>query len=127
MVTDSPIFLGFAYSMDLQRKSKKDDKILVDILEKMLRINRPPRYDLIIHLPPVTVPIDDGTRPAEHLDTQWRATMDEFISSSLQKLLPPKKWVRAEGDTVGKRVKFSLKQIGALFDVDMEDKNVFGV
>jgi len=63
LITDSPIFLGFLYSIELPKTSPKEIMFFNDIFRKMVELNYPtPRYDIIFHLCPTIKPVEDGIR-----------------------------------------------------------------
>lgn len=91
MVTDSPIFLGFMYSIDVKSKNNKKDSLYIsDIFEKMILLNTPPRYDVLFFLPPVWEPKEDVYRNKLHYDPEWRKDKNDFLKI-LIKIFPPKK------------------------------------
>ena len=92
MVTDSPVHLGFLYVIEYDRKSKKDIMYTNDIFKRLNKVNMPPRYDLIFHLPPILKPVKDGVRADIHFDEEWRAKADIKIQFIFD-LFPPRKIV----------------------------------
>lgn len=65
MVTDSPVFLGMVYSLlmtDVNRLDKKAIIMLDRVYDKVLDHGG---YDIVILLPILWEPQDDGVRPAE--------------------------------------------------------------
>jgi len=71
MITDSPIYLGFLFAMDLVIFENQKDIIAYNSLFKRLTgINN--RYDIIFHLEPVLDPKVDGVRPELHFVEEWR-------------------------------------------------------
>ncbi len=65
MVTDSPVFLAYVYStmmVDTRRLTKKDIIMLGRVYDKVLDHGG---YDLVLMLPVVWQPADDGVRPEE--------------------------------------------------------------
>lgn len=104
MITDSPIFLGFIYAVDFEKKNHKDIMVYNDIFKLLTRLNFPePRYDIIFHLPPKLNPVDDGVRAAHHLEPKWRKEMDEMILASL-KIFPPKVLIELGSLTLEERL-----------------------
>ncbi len=82
LVTDSPIFLGFGYALELRKENNKKDTMLInDLFKEMNKCNDPPRYDFIFHLPPVLKPVKDGIRSDLHFDDKWRAEADKKLLS----------------------------------------------
>lgn len=107
LITDSPIQLGFNYAVDLRNvNNKKEEMVLRDIYHKISKLNSPPRYDIIFHLPPLLKPDVDGVRPSIHLDETWREETDKNISYLCKVLFPPKKWVLVEPTDLKERVEF---------------------
>lgn len=114
LITDSPIFLGFGYAIELKRPgSIKDNMILNDVFKIMSKANVTPRYDIIFHLPPVLEPIKDGLRPEEHFDPEWRAEADVRLKSVFY-VFPPKKLISLETVTLDDRVNECLLHINKL-------------
>lgn len=92
LISDSPVFLGFMYSVYLRREgNQKDAMILSDLFNEMIKLNVEPHYDVILHLPPVLKPANDGIRIAEHFQDDWRASADSFIRSIFQ-IFPPSRF-----------------------------------
>ena len=91
MITDSPIFLGFVYSLQFERISMKDDMLLNNLFAKMLSINRPIRYDLIIHIKDSKDEITkDGIRPELHHENLWRQETESLMINVLKQMFRPK-------------------------------------
>ncbi len=112
LITDSPLQLAFHYSLDLRRPNNaKDAMVIDDIFHKINVLNAPPRYDIIFHLPPVIECVNDGVRPAQHLDTEWRKQADINIRYICQTLFPPKKWIEVTPISIEDRVKFCCDEL----------------
>jgi nicotinamide riboside kinase len=91
MITDSPIFLGFIYSSMLPKTNSKEILFFNDVFKEMTKINNPiHRYDLIIHLPPIKQPSDDGVRSPQQFEDKWREENNNLILSTYH-IFPPKK------------------------------------
>lgn len=96
MVTDSPIFLGFLYALDLRRNdSQKDTMWLNDLFRKMCKYNTPLRYDVIFHLPPREV-VDDSVRDKVHLTEAWRRDAGNLMCSLFKKIFPAKNFIELQ-------------------------------
>lgn len=71
LITDSPIYLGFLFTIDLMDFDNPKDLIAYNyIFKKLIVLNN--RYDIVFHLNPVFNVKEDGVRPALHFDKQWR-------------------------------------------------------
>lgn len=92
MITDSPIFLGFLYCVDLMDCplemdgsggiGTKEVMYFNDIFKKMSKLNYPfRRYDIIFHLGTALKPVDDGVRTPEQLDPNWREVNNATIKT----------------------------------------------
>lgn len=113
VITDSPVFLGFIYCLELRKNTQKDSMLFNEILSQMNRLNHPHRYDIVFHLPPKLKPVKDGIRPEQHFDETWRTkTNDTFMF--LHNLFPPKKLVILEEDDIMDRVKTCLRHMEVL-------------
>ena len=111
MITDSPIFLGFNYSLDLRREgNKKDTMLLNDLFKELSKCNETPRYDIIFHISPKAEIINDGVRASHHLDPKWRE-IAELKTVALYYIFKPRLFVCLKGDTVEQRVKESIAYI----------------
>jgi nicotinamide riboside kinase len=121
LITDSPVFLGFFYACDLERKCEKDIMVFNDLFKTLNRLNFPePRYDIVFHLPPVLKSIDDGVRVEKHLDNEWRLETDVAIKH-IFKIFPPKQFIEVPESIVSieDRVDFCLNYIH--FDWKQDD------
>lgn len=111
MITDSPIFLGFMYSVELKKEdSKKDSMYLSDIFEKMLLLNTPPRYDILFFLSPVWELREDIYRNKLHYDLKWREEKNDFLKF-LVKIFPPKKLFFIEDLSLKDRIESCFKYL----------------
>lgn len=116
LITDSPIFVGFAYCLDLREKiecSKKEDMVLKDLFSDMIRLNNPIRYDIIFHIPPVLQPIDDGVRPKSNFDDNWRSRMDNRLKVVFD-IFGPKELITIEQEDLQSRVNVCIEHISKL-------------
>lgn len=110
LITDSPIFLGFLYALDLRdTNSQKDTMWLNDLFRKMCKYNTPLRYDVIFHLPPREV-VDDSVRDPEHLTESWRRRANSLMSS-LFEIFPAKNFIELRSRDL-KEVKCQLLSLG---------------
>jgi len=113
MITDSPVFLGFIYCVDLPKSNSKEIMFFNDIFKKMVKINYPtPRYDIIFHLSPTLKPVDDGIRAKEHFSDEWRAKADSMIKMTMN-IFKPGEFHVIEVQDIDKRVSFCLDTIRA--------------
>lgn len=84
MLTDSPVFLGFVYCCNLPKRNSKEVMFFNDVFKEMVKLNFPkPRYDIIFHLSPDIKPVDDGVRPEQHFEENWRKEADVMIKSTM--------------------------------------------
>lgn len=108
-LTDSPIHMGFLYVMETRDVySSRDTMYVNDIFKMMNRINCPPRYDIIFHLPPLWKPSEDGIRPQQHFEDGWRTEADLKIQF-IFRLFPPKHFITLESDTMEGRIEECFK------------------
>ena len=124
LITDCPVFVGFAYTMDLKNKRydgpvfsyptdiemSKEDMVVSDLFKKMLKINKKRHYDIIFHIPPLLEPVDDGIRPSSNFDPLWREKMDNRLKFVFD-LFPPKKFITVEAEDIHERVDFCISHI----------------
>jgi nicotinamide riboside kinase len=104
MITDSPIHMGFLYTMEMRdMNSLKDTMYINDIFKRMSKLNCPPRYDIIFHLPPLWKPSEDGVRPRQHFEDRWRTEADLKIQFIFQ-LFPPKHFITLKSETMEERI-----------------------
>lgn len=121
LITDSPIFLGFCYALDLSKGEKKDIMLLNDLFSELLKLNNPiPRYDVIFHLPSVIKPINDGIRPASNFNEGWRHTMDALLASTFMSIFPPDYYIPVPPSIteLGQRVEFCIDALRPLAPID---------
>lgn len=94
MITDAPVFMGFAYANSLRKNNSEKETMLMNDLYKMMNIaNTPQRYDVVFYLPPLEDTKQDGTRPSLHFDEIWRRDMHDSIISVFKHVFPPKKFI----------------------------------
>ena len=111
MITDSPIFQGFGYALELRKEGDpKDTMIINDLFKEMNKLNEIPRYDIIFHIPPVLEPVKDGVRPPLHFDKKWRTEADERLRS-LFFIFKPRLLVTLESTAIEDRVRESITHI----------------
>jgi hypothetical protein len=103
MVTDSPVHLGWLYAMYMEQTTKKDAMYASELFSKFCELNVPRRYDIIFYLPPVSPPVEDNIRVAQHLDKKWRQEADSLVPF-IFKLFPPKFFVKVEKTSLLDRV-----------------------
>lgn len=103
-ITDSPVHMGFLYAMEMRDVTCiKDTMYVNDIFKTMNKLNCPPRYDIIFHLPPLWTPSEDGIRPRQHFEDEWRTEADLKIQF-IFKLFPPKQFVTITSETLEERI-----------------------
>lgn len=111
LVTDSPVFLGFGYSIELRREGDlKDTMMLNDLYKDMNKLNQIPRYDIIFHLPPVLKPVRDGVRSELQFSDEWRREADLRLLSIFY-IFPPRKLITLHSKTDEERVKEAIEHI----------------
>jgi len=115
LITDSPIFLGFVYCLELKQDNIKDTMGLNNIFKEMNFLNIPNRYDIIFHLPPILKPVNDGIRAEHHFDDNWRNNTDYNIRFVFD-MFKPKKFITVDGNTIEDRVKFCVNKLYGLFN-----------
>lgn len=109
LITDSPVFLGFLYALNLRDSNNAKDVMYInDIFKRMSKLNCPNRYDIIFHLPPIWKPVQDGVRPQDHFDDTWRNEADNLLQF-IFKLFPPKHFVTLKTDTLDLRINECLE------------------
>lgn len=109
LITDSPIHMGFLYAMEMRDVNNlKDNMCINDIFKRMSKLNCPPRYDIIFHLPPLWKPSEDGIRPQQHFEDGWRTEADLKIQF-IFRLFPPKHFITLESDTMEGRIEECFK------------------
>lgn len=103
-ITESPVHMGFLYAMELRNNENiKDTMYINNIFKRMNKVNCPPRYDIIFHLPPIWIPSKDGVRPEKHFDKRWRIESDNIIQF-IFKLFPPKNFITITSETLEDRI-----------------------
>lgn len=110
LITDSPIFLSFAYSLDLMKDTAKDRMILTYIFEQLLEASSPTRYDIIFHLPPILKPVKDGIRIATHFEDEWREKMNRRLLA-IAEIFPPKKLITINSVGIDERIEECMVHI----------------
>lgn len=111
MITDSPIFMGFNYCIELPKTNSKEIMFFNDIFKKMVKLNYPvARYDIVFHLGPTVKPVDDGVRPEQHFDETWRANADIMIRS-IMNIFKPVEFYVLEHTELEDRIGFCLNKI----------------
>lgn len=109
MITDSPIFIGFLYALNIRDiNSRKDTMYVNDLFKRLNKLNINCRYDIIFFLPPILKPVADGVRPELHFNEEWREKASnelKFIFS----MFPSKNFVILKEVDIEKRVAECLK------------------
>lgn len=109
LITDSPIYLGFLYTMDLVDFSNPKDLMAYNDLFKKL-VNIRDRYELIFHLEPVFEPVKDGIRIDLHFDENWRKNANVAILN-IFKMFGQKNIIEVAEKDMTKRVEFCMSKI----------------
>lgn len=108
-ITDSPVHMGFLYAMEMRDiSSLRDTMYINDIFKRMNKLNCPPRYDIIFHIPPVWEPSTDGVRPKQHFMEEWRKEADLNIQF-IFRLFPPTHFISLKGNTLEDRIEECFK------------------
>jgi len=111
MITDSPVFLGFLYCIELPKTNIKEAMFFNDIFKEMVKLNYPtPRYDIIFHLNPILKPVDDGIRKIEQLDDSWREQSNILIKAVMT-IFKPTQFLEINTPILEERVNFCLGTI----------------
>ena len=87
LVTDSPLHLTYCYALDLCQKdpSRRNQKLLSEVQKRVIKVNMPPRYDIMYHLKAGVIPqVDDGVRAPIHLDPVWSQSFDGIIQATIR-------------------------------------------
>lgn len=114
MITDSPIFLGFLYCINFPKNNSKEVMFFNDIFKTMSKLNYPqPRYDIIFHLRPTNKPVNDGIRPDEHFNDEWRNKSDIMIQA-IMGIFKPCNFIILEQTNFEDRVSFCIEKIKEL-------------
>lgn len=96
LFTDSPYQLGLLYAMDLPRTAdEKGTLAFNDLFKMMAKANLGHHYDLVLHLPPVLKPVQDGVRAEHQFDHDWRVRADQDIRF-IFRLFPPREFLVLE-------------------------------
>lgn len=113
LITDSPIFMGFVYALDMRQEGNQKHTMLInDIFKDMNKMNEIPRYDIIYHLPPTLKPTKDGVRAAHQFDDQWRNKMDQRIKAVFE-IFQPRQLVTIQSSDLNERIKECTEHINA--------------
>jgi len=71
MISDSPIYMGFLYAIELVDFSRSKDVMCYnDLFKKLTKLSN--RYDFVVHLNPDIRPVEDDVRQKLHFDENWR-------------------------------------------------------
>lgn len=105
LITDSPIFLGFAYALLMRRMGNSKDRAVINALfERLSKLNEYYRYDAIFHINPSITYTDDGVRPVEHGQLAWRDSTETLIRSTYT-IFPPKELIFVKATDLEERIK----------------------
>ena len=112
LISDSPIYLGFIYCLELPKDDSKSVMCFNDVFKAMLKLNSPrSRYDIVFHLPPVVVPVDDGIRKQEYFNSDVRNIMNEKIKVTMRDLFPPILFKEIIGIDLNDRINICIEEI----------------
>jgi nicotinamide riboside kinase len=126
MITDSPVFLGFNYSCELPKNDSKEVMFFNDIFKKMVSLNYPvPRYDAVFHLGLELKPLDDGIRPPQHFDENWRKKADMMIRATMN-IFKPYLFYTLEQEDLNQRAEFCINRIKSLLKKNPDLPNIEG-
>jgi len=104
LISDSPIHMGWLYVMECYPlKNQKELMYSNDVFKRLNKLNLPPRYDIVFHLPPVIAPIKDGVRSELHFDEKWRESSNNRIKFIFN-LFPPLKFIEITSVGLKERV-----------------------
>lgn len=116
IICDSPVHIGFIYSLDLYNSSDKKQVMLMNDVYKMLnKENNPMRYNIIFHLDPILKPIKDGIRLDLHFNETWRKEKNEVIRVTFREIFKPRIYHVIIEESLASRVKESLNKIKEYF------------
>ena len=125
LISDSPIFLGFIYCLELPKNDSKAVMCMNDVFKAMIKLNNPePRYEIIFHLPPLIPPVDDGIRKNEYFITDTRNIMDEKIKVTIRDIFPPIIYREIVEIDLNKRVDSCLSEIKKLGYFEEKDNGL---
>ena len=93
LITDSPLFLQFAYATELvDWNDKKSALAYKDLFKMLCEVNSPPRYDILFYLKPRKEVVDDGIRTKSHIsDENWQKNMDTKLKIIFNDMFKSKK------------------------------------
>jgi len=107
LITDSPIYLGFLFAIDLVDFDNAKDVIAYnDLFCKLTALRN--RYDLIVHLYPVIGPVEDGVRINLHFNEQWRSKSNSILLNQLG-MFGQKNIIEIQSKDITERVETCLK------------------
>jgi nicotinamide riboside kinase len=115
LLTDSPVHLGFLYACDVTTNRPKDIMVYNDIFKKLSKLNEgKPRYDVIFHLPPKIMAVDDGVRAPEHLKQERREATDAQLKFIFNLLFKPARFITIEPTDLGERADIVIETLKSL-------------
>lgn len=111
MITDSPIYLGFLFAIDLvQFENPKDIIAYNSLFKRLTGINN--RYDIVFHLEPILNPKVDGVRPELHFNEEWRKKSNSTLLG-LFNMFGQKNVIVIKENALEERIASCLKVINA--------------
>jgi len=114
LITDSPIFLGFMYGLDIAEEGNmKDAKYINSLFSKMNNLNQPKRYDIIFYLPDKLTKQEDGVRPEQHLDPVWRKEAEKKLNATFT-IFPSTHYIEITSVEIAERTKECIKHLNNL-------------
>lgn len=111
IITDSPVFFGFCYTLQSEVKSKKELVFKTDLYKMLLRANFPARYDAVFLLNNVVKPKKDGVRPDYQFDDEWRSWFYNQMKFTFEFMFPPKFLFEVESSDIDERCSFCLDKV----------------
>ena len=122
LITDSPLFLQFAYATELvDWNDKKSALAYKDLFKMLCEVNSPPRYDILFYLKQRKEVVDDGIRTKSHIsDENWQKNMDTKLKIIFNDMFKSKKIIELnENLSIEEYVEAALRVI----NYTMERKN----
>lgn len=107
-VTDSPVPLAMIYAIAID--NPKPGSRGVECWKEYFSLILTRHYNIIFHLHPFESNVEDGVRPALHLDSEWRKERD-IILPYVFKLFPPDHFVDVSIQNVDRRIDYCIEII----------------
>jgi len=126
LITDSPIFLQFAYATELvDWNDKKSALAYRDLFKMLCEVNSPPRYDILFYLKPRKEIIDDGIRAKSHIsDETWQKNMDMKLKIIFNDMFKSKKIIELNDNlSIEEYVEVAIKVINYTIEFNNNRSN----